>query len=94
MITKECIIEALQKVLDPEIGVDVWTLGLIYDIKIEPEVVTIKMTLTTPSCPYGFTLMQEIEASVKGLGVEKVTLDLVFDPQWTPSDDLRAMLGI
>ena len=94
MLTKENIIEALKKVNDPEIGIDVWTLGLIYDIKIEPDVVTIRMTLTTPSCPYGFTLMQEIESSVKGLGVEKVTLDLVFDPVWKPSDELRAMLGI
>jgi metal-sulfur cluster biosynthetic enzyme len=90
---REQIITAIKTVNDPEIGIDIWTLGLIYKIEIDKKAVTITMTLTTPMCPYGPMLMDEVKEKVQELGAI-VTLNLVFDPVWQPSEELRAMLGI
>lgn len=96
-LDREQVITTIKTVNDPEIGIDVWTLGLIYKIDISKEGketrVTIDMTLTTPMCPYGPMLMDEIKEKVQELGCT-VTLNLVFDPPWQPSEELRAMLGI
>jgi metal-sulfur cluster biosynthetic enzyme len=96
MATKEEVIEALKTCFDPEIQMDVWTLGLIYDIGIaDGKDVTITMTFTTPMCPYGPVLMDEIYRKVRNIeSVNKVKIDITFDPPWKPSDELRAMLGI
>ncbi|MBI3034394.1 DUF59 domain-containing protein [Candidatus Woesearchaeota archaeon] len=95
MIEKKQVIEALKACFDPELQVDVWTLGLIYDISLSGGKVSIKMTLTTPFCPYGPQLIEEIEQKVKGIdGVIEVSIELVFEPSWQPSDELRAMLGV
>ena len=94
MVTKELVIEALKTVNDPEIMLDVWTLGLIYDIKIKEGKVHILMTLTTPMCPYGPMLLEMVEESVKSIkGVTKVELELTFEPLWQPSAELREMMG-
>jgi metal-sulfur cluster biosynthetic enzyme len=93
--TEGPIVEALKKVVDPEIGIDVYTLGLIYDVRQDGASVQIKMTLTTPMCPYGPMLVDNVKAeigSVKGVG--RVEVELVFDPPWIPSEELRAMLGV
>ncbi len=96
MVIKEEIIEALKTCIDPEIQVDVWTLGLIYNIDIQNDKdVTILMTFTTPMCPYGPMLLDEIYRKLKGVSsTDRVKIDLSFDPPWKPSDELRAMLGI
>ncbi len=95
MITKKDVIEALKKVTDPEIGIDIWTLELIYDLKVEEEKVNIKMTFTTPMCPYGPMLLEEVKSKVKELeGVKEVNVDVTFDPPWEPSKELRATLGV
>ena len=94
MITKEQVIESLKQVYDPEIQVDVWTMGLIYDIKIEKNEVHIIMTLTTPMCPYGPMLLEEIKARIKEDTSAEVQIDVTFDPPWQPSEELRMMLGV
>ena len=95
MTTKEDVIEELKKVNDPEIGIDVYTLELIYDVKLEGGKVKILMTLTTPMCPYGPMLIEEIKAKVRDLkNVEEVDVEVTFDPPWQPSEQLRATLGV
>lgn len=94
-ITKEQIEEVLKTCQDPEIHVDVLTLGLIYKIEIKNNNVEIVMTLTTPFCPYGPMLIEEVKAKVKQLkGVKDVEVHITFDPPWKPSEDIKAMLGL
>ncbi|OGZ05986.1 MAG: hypothetical protein A2942_04625 [Candidatus Lloydbacteria bacterium RIFCSPLOWO2_01_FULL_50_20] len=93
MPTKEQIIAALKTVIDPEIHADVYTLGLIYDIKVGENGIDILMTLTTPFCPYGDEIVQKVEGVLKKFGVE-VRVDLTFEPEWAPSDDMRIALGL
>jgi len=99
-MTREIVMAALTPVLDPEINLSVVDLGLIYDAVIDDEKnVLVLMTLTTPACPYGPQLMQKIQETVEGLkGVNKVRLELVWDPQWDPavmaSDYAKDVLGI
>ncbi len=81
---KEKIIGVLEKIYDPEIGVDVWNLGLIYDIVVEEKRVVIKMGLTTPFCPLANAIAYLVKEGVeKETGLETV-VELVFDPPWTP----------
>jgi metal-sulfur cluster biosynthetic enzyme len=95
MPTKEDVIQTLKQVYDPEIQVDVWTMGLIYDITVKENNVHVLMTLTTPTCPYGPMLLDEIKMRIKEeTGAGDVVVDVVFDPPWKPSDELRAMLGV
>ena len=95
MPSKEEVIEVLKKVNDPEIGIDVYTLELIYDVKVEDGKAKILMTLTTPMCPYGPMLIEEIRARVRELkGVKEVEVEVTFDPPWQPSEQLRATLGV
>lgn len=93
MVTKEEIIEVFKQYLDPELGIDVWTMGLIYDIAISENLVKVKMTFTSPMCPFGPQMISELEEKIKALGV-KVEIEVVFDPPWEPSEELRAMLGV
>jgi metal-sulfur cluster biosynthetic enzyme len=94
MPTKEEVIEVLKKVNDPEIGIDVWTLELIYNVDVEDNKANIKMTFTTPMCPYGPMLVEEIKSKIREIGVEDVDIEITFDPPWQPSEQLRATLGV
>lgn len=100
MPTKEEIMAKLSEVEDPEIRLGVIDLGLVYEIKIiEDKDVVIRMTLTTPGCPYGPTLMADMEKAAKEVkGVGNVDIDLVWDPPWDPSemasDYAKDVLGI
>ncbi len=77
------IIDALKSVYDPEIPVNIWDLGLIYDIAIAEKDVNIKMTFTSPTCPMMEDLLQQIHASVAAVaGGRDVHIDLVWDPPW------------
>ena len=80
----ERIVEELKTVYDPEIPVDIYELGLIYKVQVEPEgITTIQMTLTTPMCPAAEELPPEVESKARGVeGVSSVQLDLVWDPPW------------
>ena len=83
---KEAIIEQLRTVYDPEIPVNIYELGLIYDVTVDDTGSTaIKMTLTTPMCPAAEMLPPEVETKARGVdGVTQVQLDLVWDPPWNP----------
>ena len=83
---KENIIKNLRSVYDPEIPVDIYELGLIYDLKVNSKgLVNIVMTLTSPNCPVAEILPKQVEQSVKKTkGVKDVNLKLVFEPPWTP----------
>jgi metal-sulfur cluster biosynthetic enzyme len=95
MITKEQIIEQLETILDPELGVDIWTLGLIYDIEIfSDEHVKITMTYTTPACPLGPQIQADLEDSLRSVGVKYVEVEITFEPPWKPPEDLRLIVGV
>lgn len=94
MITQEELIDVLKSVEDPEIHLDVWTLGLIYDTKISKDSVKILMTFTSPFCPYGPQLLEEMQEKIEDKGVKKVDIEVTFDPPWQPSEELREMLGL
>ncbi len=96
---KERIVEALHKVLDPEIPVNIYELGLIYDITISPDgAVHINMTFTSPGCPVAGTLPPDVQRRVVPLeNVTSVKVDVVWDPPWTParmSEAAKLQLGI
>jgi len=80
------VIEVLKTVYDPEIPVDIYELGLIYEVAIRDDATAyIQMTLTSPMCPVAEILPQEVEEKVRSVdGVEDVALDLVWDPPWNP----------
>ena len=84
MSLKEKIITEIKKIYDPEIPVNIYELGLIYDIKVESEnLVKVKMTLTTPNCPVAESLPKEVKDSIMDLSeVKEVDLQLVWDPPW------------
>ena len=96
---RDKIIEKLKTVYDTEIPVDIWELGLIYDITIhEDNTVNILMTLTSPNCPVAESLPLEVEDSVKSVeGVEGCLLELTFDPPFTAdmmSEEAKFSLGM
>ena len=84
VITKDNVIGALQTIYDPEIPVNIWDLGLIYDLTLTNSDVKIKMTLTALGCPVGPAIAGEIENKLQAIGVENVTVDFVWSPPWTP----------
>ncbi len=96
MPTKEDVMNILKDVVDPEIGIDIVTLELIYSVNVSKDgKVGIKMTFTTPMCPYEPMLVEEIKAKVSEINnVKEVNVDVVFDPPWQPSKQLRATLGV
>ena len=86
MDVKDKIIEEIRKIYDPELPVNIYELGLIYDIKIDGRKAEIKMTLTTPNCPVAESLPKEVKDSVKEIkNVNDVDLNLVWDPPWDKS---------
>ena len=86
MNLKEKVISEIKKIYDPEIPVNIYELGLIYDISIENHDVKVKMTLTTPNCPVAESLPKEVKDSIKEIKeVNDVSLDLVWDPPWDKS---------
>jgi len=84
METKDKIIEEIRKIYDPEIPVNIYELGLIYDIKVENKnTAKVKMTLTSPNCPVAESLPQEVKDSIMQVEeIESVDLDLVWEPPW------------
>ena len=83
MELKEKVIEEIKKIYDPEIPVNIYELGLIYDINVDGKNISIKMTLTTPNCPVAESLPKEVkEGAMQVEGIEDVDLELVWDPPW------------
>ena len=87
MELKDQIIAEIKKIYDPEIPVNIYELGLIYDIKVENKnTAKVKMTLTSPNCPVAESLPKEVKDCIMQVeGIDKVDLDLVWDPPWDKS---------
>jgi FeS assembly SUF system protein len=98
LVSKEEIVAVLKDCYDPEIPINIWDLGLVYDISIQDDNVGIKMTLTAPGCMMGGMIAEEVKAKVKGMaGVKDAKIELVWDPPWTPdkmSEEAKAQMGI
>jgi metal-sulfur cluster biosynthetic enzyme len=97
MPTKEEVVEALREVEDPELGMDIVELGLMYDVEVEDSKVKVRYSLTSLGCPAGPMIEEGIyEAVAQVPGVEHVEPELTWDPPWTPelmSDDAKFILG-
>ena len=97
MVTKDEVFEALHQVEDPELGMDIVELGLLYDAEIEGPKVKVIHSLTSMGCPAGPMIQEDIHRVVSELpGVEDVEIELTWDPPWTPermSDDAKFILG-
>jgi metal-sulfur cluster biosynthetic enzyme len=95
--SREEIVEALRQVEDPELGMDIVDLGLMYDVELENGKVKVVHTLTSMGCPVGPMIQQQIDDVVRALpGVEDVEVELTWDPPWTPekmSEDAKFILG-
>ena len=96
-INKESVINILKECYDPEIPIDLWNLGLIYEIKINEESVNITMSLTTPGCTMGQYMADDIKQKLLDKkNIKNVNVDVVFDPPWQPemmTDEGRKKLG-
>jgi len=94
----EEIVKALKECYDPEIPVNVWDLGLIYDVSVDGEKVHVKMTLTAPGCPMHTFISQDVKEKLQSIsGVKEATVEVVWDPPWSPdkmSPQAKAQLGI
>ena len=95
----EQIVRVLKSIYDPEIPVDIYELGLIYDVMVNEDMeVKVLMTLTSPNCPVAESLPQEVEQKIKAIdAVKSVELELTFDPPWTRdlmSEEARFELGM
>jgi metal-sulfur cluster biosynthetic enzyme len=98
MVTKQDVMKVLKKCYDPEIGISLVDLGLIYDVQVKNDKVNIKMTLTTPGCPMHSFMINDVEENVKKLkGVKEVKVELVWNPPWIPdkmSKGTKKKLGL
>ncbi len=98
-ITKQQVLSALKQVEDPELGIDVVSLGFIYEVEINDSVIKVQFSLTTPGCPMANFIGQRIKASLQELVKDaeiEVELELVFEPMWNPdmmSDQAKKQLG-
>ena len=99
MPTKDEVVEALRQVEDPELGMDIVELGLLYDVEVEGPKVKVIHSLTSMGCPVGPMIQEEMHAVVAALSpdVEDVEIELTWDPPWTPdrmSEDAKFILGV
>lgn len=99
-MTEENVRQTLRGVKDPELGIDIVTLGLIRKITIDDATETgvpgaeVLMTLTTPFCPFADDLITDVENALEKIGFGNVRVELTFDPPWEPSRELRAQMGL
>jgi metal-sulfur cluster biosynthetic enzyme len=97
MVTKDDVVEAMRGVEDPELGMDIVDLGLLYDVEIEGPKVKVIHSLTSMGCPAGPMIQEDIHRAAAELpGVEEVEVELTWEPAWTPelmSEDAKFILG-
>jgi metal-sulfur cluster biosynthetic enzyme len=95
--TKDEVLEVLRQVEDPELGMDVVDLGLVYEVDVEDSTAKVIYSLTSMGCPAGPLIAQDMDSAVRQVeGIQEVELELTFDPPWTPdkmSDDAKFILG-
>ncbi len=86
LLSPDSVKTALREVFDPEVGINIVDLGLIYDVRVDDDSVQVDMTMTTPSCPLYVTIMEDAKAAIRKHHPNMGTLDikLVWDPPWTP----------
>jgi metal-sulfur cluster biosynthetic enzyme len=98
MPTRDEVVEALRQVEDPELGMDIVELGLLYDVEVQGRSVKVTHSLTSMGCPAGPMIQEDINRVAREVpGVEDVDIELTWDPPWTPermSDDAKFILGI
>ncbi len=95
MISKENVIEVLEMIIDPEVSMDIWTLGLVREIHIESATsVDFVITYTSPMCPAGPAIQDAIRDEMLNIGFEHVTIEVTFDPPWTMPEALKTMMGL
>ncbi len=96
-LTPDAVREVLRKVKDPELDLNIMDLGLVYDVEIEDGRVHVSMTLTSPGCPAGPMITNDVYREVRALeGVKDVDVEIVWEPYWTPEriePKIRAMMG-
>ena len=98
MVTENVIVEGLREVYDPELHYNIYDLGLVYKVGVDEGDIHILLTLTTPACPIGPMIVEQINENI-GLipGVKDVDVEITFDPAWNPemmTDEARADLGL
>jgi metal-sulfur cluster biosynthetic enzyme len=95
--TRDDVIEVLRRVEDPELGMDIVDLGLLYDVELTDSTAKVTYSLTSMGCPAGPLIAQDIDSAIREVeGIDEVELELTFDPPWTPdrmSDDAKFILG-
>lgn len=97
MVTKDQIIEKLSQVMDPELGISIVDLGLIYDIKVEGNKAFIRMTFTTPACPMINEMLNDVKEKLDKIEDADIEVTVVFDPLWSPermSEKAKMKLGL
>lgn len=97
MITPEMVLENLKKVMDPELHVDIVSLGLIYKTEVKEKKIKVTMTLTTPGCPLAPEIDRLVRQALKPLGEYEVELELVWEPAWSKermSEEAKLKLGM
>ncbi len=99
VIQEDVVKEHLKSVIDPELGVNIVDLGLVYGVAIQDNNVTVRMTLTSPACPLGAVIQGQVHTALLKLGwVKDVKVELVWSPRWDPremaSEEARMQLGI
>jgi iron-sulfur cluster assembly accessory protein len=97
-LTEETVREALREVIDPEVGINIVDLGLVYGLDIQKDIVRVRMTMTTPACPMSEQIQRDAEDRILATSpaARMVDIDLVWDPPWSPemiSDEAKQMLG-
>lgn len=97
MVTEEQAREALKQIEDPEIGLNIVDLGLVYEVEVDGSTINVRMTLTSPACPVGPQILNGAKMVLQDLeGVEDVNVELAWEPFWTPdriNPEYRAILG-
>jgi metal-sulfur cluster biosynthetic enzyme len=96
-LTGDAVRQTLRTVKDPELNLNIIDLGLVYDVEVEDGNVHIQMTLTSPGCPAGPQIMNDIHKTLRPMdGVQDVDIEIVWEPYWTPEKiepKIRAMMG-
>lgn len=97
MVSQEDVIDKLRQCIDPELGINIVDLGLVYSINIDSSKIGVLMTLTTAGCPLESYFVRDISAKLKSLkGISDVSVELTFDPPWNPmkmSEESKDILG-
>lgn len=97
MINKDQVYKKLKTVMDPELFIDIVSLGLIYNVLVTEDKIKVIMTLTTPGCPLAPVIDKLIRDALSPLGINKIELELVWEPAWTKdrmSDEAKLKLGV